>query len=153
MSSMKRVYFAGPLFTQAEWLWNEQLASKLVERGVDVVLPQIRAVPMLTGQEEFNPTTLFRANLEEIDKSTLVLAVLDQADADSGTCFECGYAYKVGLPIIGLRTDIRKAGDDPSGVNLMLRQCCTDFLLVPLEKRAEIDWIADRIFALIEQLD
>jgi nucleoside 2-deoxyribosyltransferase len=152
MPFMKHVYFAAPLFTQAEWLWNEQLAKKMMELDLEVHLPQARALPMLTGEEKFDPETLFHDNIKEIEKSDLILAVMDQADSDSGTCWECGYAYKAGVPIVGLRSDLRKAGDDPSGVNLMLRYCCKEFLLVPYEKRSDIDWVAQQISELIKRL-
>lgn len=150
--SRKRIYFAGPLFTQAEWQWNARLAKELNDIGFDVVLPQVRAEPMLFGDEPFNPSVLFSANVEEIENADMVLAVLDQADADSGTCWECGYAYKAMRPIIGLRTDIRKAADDPSGVNLMLSQSCARFLAVPYEKRDDLAWVANQLAELIHQI-
>ena len=49
----------------------------------------------------------------------MVLAVLDGADADSGTCWECGYSYAKGKPVIGLRTDFRNSGDT-RGFNAMI---------------------------------
>src|SRR5689334_20493882 len=100
-----RVYLAGPLFTQAEWLWNERFADELRARSLDVILPQQRAQPMLTGHESFDALILFKANVEAIDSAAAVVAVLDGADADSGTAWECGYAFKAGIPIIAVRTD------------------------------------------------
>lgn len=47
------------------------------------------------------------------------MAVLDGADADSGTCWECGYACARNIPIIAVRTDIRHSGDT-GGFNAML---------------------------------
>jgi len=152
MVNKRRIYFAAPLFTQAEWLWNLQLAEKLRAFNFDIILPQLRAEPMLLKKESFDPLILFAANVQEIDQADIVLAILDQADPDSGTCWECGYAYKAGKPIIGLRTDIRNSADDPSGVNLMLFHCCAKFLLVPLEKRSDIDWVALRLSELVDQL-
>src|SRR4051794_20621511 len=98
---MIRVYFAGPLFTQAEWQWNQQLRAALVDRQFDIFLPQDRAGPMLTGQQPFDPNTLFLGNVAAIEQADVVLAVLDQPDPDSGTCWECGYAYHLGRPIFG----------------------------------------------------
>ena len=59
------------------------------------------------------------ANLE---RATAVLAVLDGADADSGTCFEAGFAVARGIPVIGLRTDWRPAED--GAANCMLTRSC-----------------------------
>jgi hypothetical protein len=48
-----------------------------------------------------------------------VVAILDGADADSGTCWECGYATAKGIPVIAVRTDFRNSGDI-KGFNAML---------------------------------
>ncbi len=141
-----RVYFAAPLFTQSEWQWNERLAEGLRQSGYDVTLPQDRAKPMMFGAETFDPGLLFEQNVAGISSFDFVLAVLDQADADSGTCWECGYAYKSGKPIIGLRTDIRPAGDDTARpVNLMLARCCREFIVLPFDQRDNMAWIVCQI--------
>jgi nucleoside 2-deoxyribosyltransferase len=152
-SERKRIYFAAPLFTQGEWQWNLLLTEKLRGLGFDVVLPQDRAKPMLYGTEGFDPKVLFEENKKEIDGAKVVLAILDQPDPDSGTCWECGYAFKAGLPVVGLRTDIRSAGDDPeAGVNLMLSQSCKKLLTVPLDKRDDLTWVAQQLAELINQV-
>ena len=43
---------------------------------------------------------------------------MNGADSDSGTCFECGYAFAKGKKIIAVRTDFR-AGES-GGLNAML---------------------------------
>jgi nucleoside 2-deoxyribosyltransferase len=94
---------------------------------------------MLYGTVPYDPGTLFRANVAAIDASSAVVAILDQADPDSGTCWECGYAFARGKPVIGVRTDIRAGGDDPSlPVNLMLSQSCTHAIVLPFEKRDDV---------------
>jgi len=145
-----RVYFAAPLFTQAEWQWNLKLASELRKLKLQVVLPQDRAAPMLTGDERFDAQTLFHANVSEIEKCDVVLAVFDHADPDSGTSWECGYAYTASRPVIGLRTDLRAGGDDSDrSINLMLSIGCREFLVVPLNKRNDIGFIARHVRDLI----
>src|SRR5438309_970678 len=135
------IYFAGPLFTQAEWMWNARLASELRKLNLDVILPQDRAKPMLNGTQKFDARAVFVANITGIDNAEVVVAIFDQADPDSGTCWECGYAYGLGRPIIGLRTDIRRCGDDPNAqVNLMLSESCNEFLEVPFNKRDDVLW-------------
>jgi nucleoside 2-deoxyribosyltransferase len=141
-----RIYFAGPLFTQAEWRWNERLAEQLESHGLDVILPQRRAEPMLCGDEPFDAKLLFRENVKGIESAAVVVAILDGADPDSGTCWECGYAYKLGRPIVGVRTDIRAGGDDPEiAVNLMLSVCATVVIAAPMGERRDVAWVADRI--------
>jgi nucleoside 2-deoxyribosyltransferase len=148
-----RVYFAGPLFTQAEWQWNQKLAEELRKLNLEVTLPQKGAEPMLKGYQAFEPHALFSMNTSGIDDADLVLAILDHSDPDSGTCWECGYAYKMGHPIIGLRTDIRRSGDDPNAsVNLMLSQSCKQLIQLPLEKIDDLPWIAQHVSGAVNQV-
>jgi nucleoside 2-deoxyribosyltransferase len=147
-----RIYLAGPLFTQAEWQWNQRLKEELESRGVSVLLPQERAEPMLAGKENFDPTILFKENLAGIGKAKAVVAIFDGADVDSGTAWECGYAYKLGRPVIGVRTDIRAGGDDPkAAINLMLSLCCYRTLMIPGECRADAEWVASRIVDALKE--
>lgn len=153
MTQKTRIYFAAPLFTQAEWLWNKQLAGELTKLGLDIILPQDRAEPMLSGNEDFNPEVLFNENIKGIEQSNIILAVFDQADPDSGTCWECGYAYKLGHPIIGLKTDIRGLGDTPEDpVNLMLSRSCNKFIKLPYARRDDLLGIAKEIVQEVKYL-
>jgi nucleoside 2-deoxyribosyltransferase len=47
-----------------------------------------------------------------IRKSNGVVAYLNGSDVDSGVAFAMGYAHALKLPIVGLRTDFRPAGDN-----------------------------------------
>lgn len=147
------VYFAGPLFTQAQWKWNEQLAAELSRSNFDIILPQRRASSMLKGEQRFDPSVLFRENLSGIDRSDVVVAVLDEADPDSGTSWECGYAYKCGRPVIGLRTDIRRAGDDAdASVNLMLSRSCKKLIQVPFDRLDDFPWVVQKIKSAVVEV-
>jgi len=53
-----------------------------------------------------------------------MVAVIDGADADSGTSWEMGYASALGKPIIALRTDFRRSGRYEK-VNIMLEESST----------------------------
>lgn len=53
-----------------------------------------------------------RKNHQMLDQAHAVLAVLDGTDVDSGTASEIGYAAGRGLPIVGLRTDVRQSGEN-----------------------------------------
>lgn len=111
-----KIYLAGPLFTFAEQKFNSELRDYLEELGYEVYLPQ---------EECKDPSSheIFMKCVHGVTISDAVLAVLDGADADSGTCWEVGYAYATGKPVIGLRTDFRGSGDD-GGFNLMLSHSC-----------------------------
>jgi nucleoside 2-deoxyribosyltransferase len=60
------------------------------------------------------------ANAALIDRSAAVLALLDGPDVDSGTAAEIGYASRAELPVVGLRTDARRSGDN-EGVTVNLQ--------------------------------
>lgn len=61
-------------------------------------------------------------NEELIRPVDLLVGVLDGVDVDSGTAAEMGFAYGLGKPVFGLRTDWRVTGDnEAAGVNLQLR--------------------------------
>lgn len=148
-----QIYLAGPLFTQAEWLWNANLAKELRALNFDIILPQATAEPMLYGKTKFSPQALFDENIAGINQADIILAVLDHADPDSGTCWECGYAFKLGKPIIGLRTDIRPGGDDPAKpVNLMLSISCKEFLKIPLDKRDDLPYVTQHVAGAITRV-
>lgn len=110
-----KLYFAASLFSRSERTWNRQLAEALKQRipGLDLTLPQDYEC-----SDEFDAGEIFMMCIEGIDLADMVLAILDGAEPDSGTCFEVGYARGLGKPIIGIRTDYRKNQD--RGLNVML---------------------------------
>jgi nucleoside 2-deoxyribosyltransferase len=57
-----------------------------------------------------------RRNEELIRASAAVLALLDGTDVDSGTAAEVGFAAALGIPIVGLRLDVRPSGDNEATV-------------------------------------
>lgn len=109
---MKHIYLAGPLFTLAEQNFNESLYKYLIEKGYGVFLPQQECA----GKEGRD---IYTTCLGGLASAGLVVAILDGADADSSTCWECGYAVAKGIPVIGVRTDFRGTGDI-RGFNAML---------------------------------
>lgn len=118
-----KLYFAGPLFTQGERLWNARIAGLLAEAGHIVFLPQTEVGAIASLEAD----AIFQVDVDGVRSADAVVAVLDGADADSGTSFECGLAYALGLPIVVVRTDFRAGGDALPGqklatINLMLAQ-------------------------------
>jgi nucleoside 2-deoxyribosyltransferase len=118
-----KIYFAGPLFTQAERQWNAVLAETLRKNGYQVILPQETAQKMIDENRNFNPGLLFKHATQRLAECDVVLAIFDGPDADSGTAWECGYAFALGKKLVGIRTDLRRGGDDLTNVNLMLSNC------------------------------
>ena len=113
-----KLYMAGGLFTSAEVEFNRVLAEQLKLRGYTVFLPQdFEANHPEVG---FDPVAIFENDVGGVDGCDVVVANMDGADQDSGTCWEVGYGYAKGKQVLLYRTDIR-AGRE--AINLMMEQC------------------------------
>jgi nucleoside 2-deoxyribosyltransferase len=143
-----RVYLAGPLFTNAERAWNDWLAGALRQRGFNVILPQAEATRHISPAG-IDFAAIFTTCLEGVGSANVVVAVFDGPDVDSGTAFECGYAYARGIPIVGLRTDLRSGGEE-NGLNAMLSRSCQEIVSVPAFNNA--DEIVNSIISALSSL-
>jgi len=126
-----RIYFAGPLFSAAERDWNATLAATLREAGHEVFLPQEQE----PGRDAVG---IFATDVGGIDWAEGVVAIMDGADPDAGTCWEVGYAYRK-KPIVLVRTDMRRTGSDGSSYNPMLTESATirvDAVAAPIDRVA-----------------
>jgi nucleoside 2-deoxyribosyltransferase len=140
------VYLSAPLFTTAERTFNEQLALALRDRSpsLDVELPQDFARRIAKDPKFYQK--MFRYCIDAIDHCNVVVAIIDGADADSGTCVEIGYARAKGKMVIGVRTDVRACED--RGLNLMVANICSHLILIP-STIGTLQGLADRIVEAI----
>lgn len=115
-----RVYLAAPLFSEAEREYNRTIAGLLKENFFDVFLPQENG-DISAARDRQAHLRIFEQNKRALDNADFVVAIIDGADADSGTAWEMGYASAVSKPVIALRTDFRQVGQEEL-VNLMLEQ-------------------------------
>ena len=118
--SMYRIYLAAPLFSEAEREFNAKIAGILRDKKYVVHLPQEVGDDSST-RDEAETGRIFEYNLRALKECDIVVAVIDGADADSGTAWEIGYAFAAKKRIIMLRTDFRRTGDNEA-VNLMLEE-------------------------------
>jgi len=120
------LYFAAPLFSKSELDYNFKLTAKL-EKYFNVFLPQRDGGLMLqyikSGMSiEEASNRVFKMDIEAIDKSDIVLAILDGRAVDEGVAVEIGYAYGKKIPCIGLQTDPRRllpVGNNPMISNVL----------------------------------
>ena len=127
---MTKLYLAGPLFTLAEQSFNAELARFLESQGFEVWLPQEHEPRNNTA------TAIFAMDVEALDRADMVVACMDGPDPDSGTAWECGYAYAKGKPIACYRTDFRIGGDTHGApYNLMLSESVTARCEVPFKTK------------------
>jgi nucleoside 2-deoxyribosyltransferase len=125
-----KLYFAGPLFSAAERDWNVTFAAALRAAGHEIFLPQEQE----PGKDAAG---IFSTDVGGIDWADGMLAIMDGADPDSGTCWEVGYAYGK-KPIVLVRTDMRRnEGSGGSGYNPMLTEAATvriDAIAAPMDE-------------------
>jgi hypothetical protein len=114
------IYFAAPLFCQAEKTFNLQLTEELERRGFAVFLPQRDGVERMTPP--YNGMTndelcqaIFTIDRDKILEADIFLFVLDGRVPDEGGGVELGIAYgrkhflQRDTLLIGLHTDTRGA--------------------------------------------
>ncbi len=116
---MRTIYLAAPLFSEAELDFNRKLRNEIKGAGFKVFLPQEDSNNV--KERDDRQKVIFTKNEAGIRKSDIVAAVLDGTDVDSGTAWEIGYAYALGKPVLGIRTDFRTLGIEGT-VNLMIER-------------------------------
>ncbi|EJM61298.1 nucleoside 2-deoxyribosyltransferase [Pseudomonas sp. GM48] len=126
MTSKKRVYLAAPLFNEMELSYNKSLANKL-SQYFDVFLPQedgllLRDLIRSGLAYEKAERMVFDADIQAMQESDILIAILNGGHIDEGVAFELGFSYATGKRCIGFKTDIRQAL--PSGNNPMINQSC-----------------------------
>ncbi|MEN8186259.1 MAG: nucleoside 2-deoxyribosyltransferase [Bacteroidota bacterium] len=126
-----KIYFAAPLFSQAEKNFNQNLTDQIETLGFDVFLPQRDGIeknkhPYDKMSEENRRNAMFTLDRDQILDCDIFLFILDGRVPDEGACVELGmvYAQKYlknnNKIIIGLQTDIR-ASFLNSKLNPMIR--------------------------------
>jgi nucleoside 2-deoxyribosyltransferase len=139
-----RIYFAGPLFTTAERDFNASVTWRLRDKGHEVFLPQEQE------QREATAKTIFESDVGGIMGCDVIVANMDGADPDSGTCFEVGEAWRTKLVLL-YRTDIREEGQPFGPYNLMLHQAANTVLNLKWKNVEEIaEAIDTALKALVE---
>ena len=106
----KSVYFAGPMFNQAEKEFNVEIAALLEEYGYEVFLPQrdgIEAAQLEGKSEEELIKMIFDLDSSEVEKADILFMNLDGRVPDEGACVELGIAYGNGKRCYGFKTDTR----------------------------------------------
>lgn len=145
-----KIYLAGPLFTLAERLFNAELASALQGMGYDVWLPQERE------PRELSSTAIFHKDVEGLDWADMIVANMDGPDPDSGTAWECAYAYGNHKLVLAYRTDFRGVGEGGlCGYNIMLWESATIRLQLPCLSPAfkSVETIAEMIDEQLKQVN
>lgn len=108
-----KAYLANGLFSLGDRLVNEQLAAAIREAipGIELYVPQENdAINDKTAYAD--SLAIAQADLEMLQKSDMLVAVLDGVEIDSGVAAEIGAFAMLNRPIIGVFTDVRQQGRD-----------------------------------------
>jgi len=124
-----RFYIAGPLFAEAERSFLENLVIFLArELKLDPIkhffLPHRDAGDLGLVLDH---KSIFNSDIDQLKQASIVVAVLDGSDVDSGTAAEIGFAYAERKAIFGLLTDFRAYAFDGTKawrVNNMIYGMC-----------------------------
>ncbi|MEO5912881.1 MAG: nucleoside 2-deoxyribosyltransferase domain-containing protein [Luteolibacter sp.] len=125
------LYFAAPLFCQAERAFNAQLALRIEDLGYSVFLPQRDGVesskpPWSQMAPDDRRREMFAMDVREIRRCDVFLFILDGRVPDEGACVELGIAFEqkssgAGKHLVGLQTD-QRAAFIGSRLNPMIRE-------------------------------
>ena len=103
---MAMIYWASPLFTEAQRNFNKHWADALRENGYDVFLPQ----DLAENDSAYSPSPeqIFCLDTAAVMRSDAVVAVIDDETIDCGVAAEMGIAHAAGIPVVAVYTDIRR---------------------------------------------
>ncbi len=124
MPTKPLVYIAGPLYTPAERSYLEEIESICATAGFETYLPHRDGG--LAPANGSSTTPFFKKDIAALNDCTVVVAILNGTDVDSGTAWEVGYAYARQRALLGIFEDTRI--DSPlASLNLMITSSITIF--------------------------
>ena len=112
-----KIYLASPFFNEKE-LENVKIAEKiLTERGFSLFSPRLNEVRTDENtQQSWWSKETFMIDKKFIDWADVVVMLYYGGYSDSGTAWECGYAYGTNTPVV-----VVQLGEDS---NLMVHEGC-----------------------------
>lgn len=112
-----KIYLASPFFNEKE-LENVKIAEKiLTERGFSIFFPRLNEVRTDENtQQSWWSKETFMNDKKFIDWADVVVMLYYGGYSDSGTAWECGYAYGTNTPVV-----VVQLGEDS---NLMVHEGC-----------------------------
>lgn len=139
-----KVYFAAPLFTQAERQFNATV-TQMLEAHAEVFLPQRDGsllVDMVRAgvDPKVAERRVYEQDCERMAAADVLVALLDGAHIDEGVAFELGFMSALGRVCVGLQTDVRRAL--PTGNNPMINGGLERVVASPEELCGYIQFLA-----------
>jgi nucleoside 2-deoxyribosyltransferase len=126
-SELPRCYVASPLgFTEAGRDYYRRVYLPRLATVVSPVDPWALTseaeygTAIAEGRQREMALRIGRRNSQAIRSCELLVAYLDGQEPDSGTVAELGYGAALGLVCFGLRSDLRRHGEEGVALNLQL---------------------------------
>lgn len=146
-----RIYISGPLFSEAERAWLDNLAVRLRAEGFDCFVPHENSIEL----NDPTPGEVFRVDAAGVRNANVLLAWLDGPVVDDGTACEIGLFAELvagGDPryrgIVGLVTDLRlqqrRGNTVGDGMNL--------FVIGAIEASGRVCWSVDEAVDALREL-
>lgn len=142
-----KIYFAGPLFSEAERDWIRSNIRKIQvlaeEKGfkINIIFPyDLIAVEEMDSLGDQAKQEIFRRCRSHLHDADMMIALLDGTQVDDGTAWEIGYFYRGRTdhsPIVGIRTDFRPSGESNGSVVNAMIECCCDRIVRSSEEMLE----------------
>ncbi len=111
-----KIYLASPFFNDEELKNVKQAEEILLSRGFDLFSPRLNEVrDKSIGSPKWSKET-FLKDRRFIDWADIVVMLYYGAYSDSGTAWECGYAFGTNTPVVV----VHLGGDS----NLMVHEGC-----------------------------
>ena len=99
MNRKLKVYLASPLFTEYEKKKIKEVAAKLREQ-YEVYVPMEHQVENAWKMSNWMwARKVFEEDIKQIQNCDFVVCIYFGLYSDSGTAWECGYAYGIGKPV------------------------------------------------------
>ncbi|MBR5012881.1 MAG: nucleoside 2-deoxyribosyltransferase [Clostridia bacterium] len=93
-----KIYLSSPFFNEEEISNMRKTQEILQKRGFDLVVPMDIIIPN-TNEVEW-AEKMFEADKQGIDDSDIVVLLYYGLYSDSGTAWECGYAFAKNKPVV-----------------------------------------------------
>ncbi|MDN4493414.1 nucleoside 2-deoxyribosyltransferase [Ureibacillus aquaedulcis] len=108
-----KAYLANGLFSMGDRLVNELLASEIRKEIPEIELYVPQENDAINDKHAFaNSLAIADADMNKLQESDVLIAVLDGIEIDSGVAAEIGVFSTSGRPIIALFSDVRQLGRD-----------------------------------------
>lgn len=120
-----KVYFAAPMFSQADKNFNLEVVKILEDAGYQVFLPQrdgLEAALLVGKTEEELVKMIFELDAQQVKKADIVFMNIDGRVPDEGAAVELGMAYMLGKRCYGFKTDTHSV-EQGMDMNPMISGC------------------------------